>query len=176
MAFDPKTLINGTILASMEAALKAAYEQGVQDGIDRIVAAAKSPQTLAVPVRTFAAGGDNDSDDDGEIEESTFAGTIIRRAPRGLVPSVVDRMLREHPGKIIAEYEQMKDLYDARVSRKSIGNEIRRMEGKKYRRNENGEWFPMSGNKEAGDAATNEQSPASDHTSKDSTLWNRLDQ
>jgi hypothetical protein len=170
MSFDPKVLLDSTILASMEAALKAAYEQGVQDGIDRIVAAARAPASPAPPVAQ-----DDTADDDGEIEESTFVGTVIRRAPRGLVPSVVDRMLREHPGKIIAEYEQMKDHYDARVSRKSIGNEIRRMEDKKYRRNDKGEWFPIPGNKEAGDAATNEQSPASDH-SKDSSLWNRLNQ
>ncbi len=76
---------------------------------------------------------------------------------------------------VIAEYEQMKDDYESRISEKSIGNELRRHEGKKYRRDDNGGWFHMSRIKEAEDAASNEQSSASDHTNQGDRYGTALD-
>ncbi len=154
MSFDPTQYSKG-LIAGIEQLLKAAYDQGVQDGIERIVAAARAPI------------GENDGGTSAQQSTSLQVGDdvkaeVVRRAPRGLVPKVVARMLEDHPGKVIVEYEQMIDNYDSRVSEKSIGNELRRHEGKKYRRNEEGEWFPMSGNKEAAGSATNETPAASD--------------
>ena len=155
MAFDPKRLIDEN-LAGFEAALKAAYDQGVRDGIQRIVAAASAP-IMENDGRT----GQQNAASTVNIGDKAEA-EVIRRAPRGLVPKVVGQMLADSPGKIIAEYEQMVGDYDSRVSEKSVGNELRRHEGKKYRRDDSGGWFPVSGNKEAEDAADNEQSSASD--------------
>lgn len=169
MSFNPKELMQQHI-AGFEAALKAAYDQGVQDGIQRIVAAATAPINEN-DVRTVG-----DATPAAPATNSRQQRVVARRAPRGLVPTIVGRMLDEYPGKIIAEYEQMVGAYDSRVSDKSIGNELRRHEGKKYRRDENGGWFPMSGNKEAEDAATNEQSSASDQSNQGDSLWNRLNQ
>lgn len=154
MAFEPKQLMSDHI-ASMEVALKAAYEQGVRDGIERIIAAATAPLSQN-DARTVQGVGHMRA-----ISSASAKGEVIRRAPRGLVPEVVGRMLSERPGKIVAEYEQIVDEYDSRVSTKSIGNELRRHEGRKYYRNDSGEWFPMSGNKEAGDGQQT-NSPASD--------------
>ncbi len=160
MPFDPKSL-TGEIVSQMEAALKAAYEKGVQDGIDRIVAAAKEPMTLSTTNKVAIGYGSSAGAQDAKAADDK----PVRRAPRGLVPKVVAEMLVEHPGKIIAEYEQMVEGYDNRVSAKSVGNELRRHEDRKYRRNDNGEWFPMSGNKEAGDGRET-NSPASENTNQ----------
>ncbi len=157
MSFDPTQYSNG-LIAGIEQLLKAAYDQGVQDGIQRIVAAATAPINEN-------DGRTKNSDNRGSVDVFDKVEVEVgRRAPRGLVPRVVEQMLSDHPGKIIAEYEQMKDNYDSRISEKSIGNELRRHEGRKYRRNEDGEWFPKSGNNEAADSATNEMSAASDHS------------
>lgn len=163
MSFDPKSLMGDTV-AQFEALLKAAYDKGVQDGIDRIVQLARGPEAT----------------NDIRVSDEKLAGPAIRRvvekrAPRGLVPKVVAAMLRDCPGETITGYEQMLYRYDGQVSAKSIGNELRRHEGRKYHRNESGQWFPMTGNKEAGEGRET-NSPASDHDSQGDSLWNRLNQ
>lgn len=168
MAFDPNQYSKG-LIAGIEQMLKAAYEQGVKDGIDRIAQAARAPLGEQVPQPAIAVPTVTDDELEDVVDRR------IRRAPRGLVPKVVGAMLRDHPGKIIAEYEQMKDQYDSRVSEKSIGNELRRHEDKKYHRTENGEWLPMSGNKEAAGSATNETPAASDAQTKETDYAAALD-
>jgi hypothetical protein len=149
MSFDPKSLLGDTI-THFEAILKAAYEKGVQDGIDRIVQAARGPQA-AHDVRV----------PDEKLTKEAIRRVSVKRAPRGTVPKIMAAMLRDFPGKTIADYEQLLHRYDGQVSEKSVGNELRRHEGQKYRRNANGEWFPITGNKEAGDGSQT-NSPASD--------------
>jgi len=158
MSFDP-TQYTGGLVASFEQMLKAAYDQGVKDGIQRIVAAASAPIGERDAGTSFTQSDTVGFGDKADAE-------IVRRAPRGLVPKVVGEMLSDHPGKIIAEYEMMKDNYDTRVSVRSIGNELRRYEGEKYRRNANGEWFPISGNNEAAGSATNETPAASEDSNE----------
>jgi hypothetical protein len=167
MSFDPKPLMGDTV-AQFEALLKVAYERGyekgVQDGIDRLAQLARGPQA-ANDVRV----------PDEKLTAVAIRRVVEKRAPRGLVPKVVAAMLRDNPGMTITDYEQMLYRYDGQVSAKSIGNELRRHEGRKYRRNESGEWFPMSGNKEAGEGRET-NSPASDLSSQGEPLWNRLNQ
>lgn len=163
MSFDPRSLMGDTV-AQFEALLKAAYDKGVQDGIDRIAQLARGPQA-AHDVRV----------PDEKLTPDAIRRVVERRAPRGLVPKVVAAMLRDYPGKTITDYEQLLHRYDGQVSAKSIGNELRRHMGRKYRRNEDGQWFPMSGNKEAAGPASNETPAASDAQTQGAHYGTALD-
>ncbi|MBN8534426.1 MAG: hypothetical protein J0L51_10070 [Rhizobiales bacterium] len=78
-----------------------------------------------------------------------FGEMNAKRAPRGSVGRMINQILAEHPeGLIIAEVEGLAPQYDAEVAIKSIGNELRRFEGERYRRDERGKWFLASGNAE----------------------------
>jgi len=77
------------------------------------------------------------------------------RAPRGLVQEVVACVLRDRPGTHINEVEVEAVRREPRISAKSVGNEMRRYLGTKYRR-EGRSWFLM----EAADAPTKETSAA----------------
>lgn len=158
MAFDAKILLLNNV-ASIEPLLKAAYEQGVEDARKAIWAAAGSPLITGKQAPTSLIGGATVHVEEGERK-------TVRKARRGTVPKVLGRMMTEHPGKTIVEYEEMTPQYDDQISVKSVGNELRRMEGKRYRRNDDGEWFLMPGNKEAAGTATNETPAASDNVSQ----------
>ena len=79
-----------------------------------------------------------------EARESLRRGTEIlqRRAPRGLVAEFLHDQLREAPGQTIRELEEVVELFDSRIARKSVGNELRRFEDVKYGR-EGYKWFLM---------------------------------
>lgn len=168
MVYDP-TALSGKLVADFEAALKGAYEQGVRDGIARIVAAAQAPISNHMqepPLISFA-----------EDVKSVTPDIFPPKAPRGTVPLVVHAMLQDNPGKTIQEYERLYRNYDTRISDKSIGNELRRFEGEKYERDApNGyRWFLIGQKDEAKDAATNEQSSASDHSNQGGSHGAALD-
>jgi len=62
---------------------------------------------------------------------------------------MINRILADHnAGLFIAEVEGLAPKYDTDVAIKSIGNELRRFEGERYRRDERGKWFLISGNAE----------------------------
>jgi hypothetical protein len=64
------------------------------------------------------------------------------RAPKGLVGDLIRTQLQECPGLPISDLEADVILIDARIAPKTVGNELRRFEGKKYRR-EGYRWFLM---------------------------------
>ena len=163
MAFDAKQLMQDN-LAALEPLLKAAYDKGAEDARNAILLAAGVPAVTGRPAPPSLITGSGAKPTDHP-----------KKAPRGTVPKVLRRMLTDHPGKQIVDYEDMFTEYDDRISVRSIGNELRRMEDKKYCRNDDGEWFLMTGNKEAEDAASNEQSSASDHTNQGDRYGTALD-
>lgn len=171
MSFEPSTDMPEA-LAAFKAALKAAHEKGVQDGIARIIQAAKAPLDEN-------DGGTDDASKAVSVSPTDTSKRLpIKRAPRGLVPKIVGQMLTERPGNIIAEYEQMKDDFEfgSRISEKSVGNELRRYEGTKYRRDDVGGWWPIVEIKEAADTATNDKSATSAHSNQGGPIWNRPSQ
>lgn len=97
------------------------------------------------------------------------------RAPRGLVGEVVGKLLREHPGLTITELEDLVAKVDDRIAPKSVGNELRRFEGKKYHRLNGREWFLIGGRaeKETAGSATNDSPAASDQSNEGDPSWNR---
>ena len=150
--FDPKKMLaESDTIQGMEALLKAAYDQGCEDTRQAIIAAASAP------VADKAAFGDKV---DAEVVRAP------RKAPRGTVPKILGRMLTEYPGRTVVEYEEMVKLYDSRVATKSIGNELRRMEGKRYRRNADGQWFLMKLDEEAG-GGRETNSPAFEYANRE---------
>lgn len=170
MAFDAKQFILDNI-DDLAPFINAIYQRGREDARNAILIAAGSPLVTGRPVPPSLIGAGSP---DGK--GSPALKSPVRRAPRGTVPKVLDKMLTEHPGKTIAEYEELAPSYDNRISIKSVGNELRRHEHTKYRRNDDGEWFLINSDGEAEDAATNEQSSASDRTNQGESLWNRLNQ
>jgi hypothetical protein len=70
------------------------------------------------------------------------------RAPRGAVGRSIDLVLEVYPGSSIPDIEEMVARENKEIARKSVGNEIRRMEGKKYKRDRpNGyRWFLIDHN------------------------------
>jgi hypothetical protein len=139
MPFDPKPLMAENAVSEMiEMAMRAAYEQGIQEGIRRIVSAAQGaiqPQETdakeTVPVLASRA--------------SEVMDEFAKRAPRGLVQTTIAKVIVESPGLSITDYEGMVLALEPEVSAKSIGNELRRGEGTKYKRDRpNGNrWFPI---------------------------------
>jgi hypothetical protein len=67
----------------------------------------------------------------------------IKRAPRGSVGKAVDSVLTDKPGLLTPEIEERVLQIDPEIARKSVGNELRRLEGKKYKRDRPGgyRWF-----------------------------------
>lgn len=148
--------------------MKAAYDQGCEDTRRAILAAATAPITETLRV------GDTVEAEVIPAPTTPPKPPTTGKAPRGTVPRVLKRMLTDHPGKTIVEYEAMIADYDSRIAAKSIGNELRRMEGIRYRRNTDGQWFLIVGNEEAAGTANNETPAASDRTNQGQIEWNRL--
>lgn len=155
--FDSKAMAAQRVLAdALDAALVAAYEQGVADGIQRIVAAAqgvkveaatKSPLPPILEQRSRAVNLDPDEDE--------ISADGIKRVRRGLVQETLIRIMAEKPGLAITDYEKLVAEVEPEISYKSIGNELRRYEGSKYKRDREGgnRWFPIDYQfEEAGDA------------------------
>jgi hypothetical protein len=67
----------------------------------------------------------------------------VKRAPRGSVGKAVDSVLADRPGMLTPEIEERVLQNDPEIARKSVGNELRRLEGKKYKRDRPGghRWF-----------------------------------
>jgi hypothetical protein len=139
MKFEPKAFIDKMgLITSMQDALKAAYEQGVQDGIDRIVQAARAPLSIAdlgAPTRESATARILDN-------------SIRRRAKRGLLPVVMKQMLSDHPGLTTQQYVDRIGDYDQTVKGNSVGNELRRGDGTRYEKRGRG-WFVKNSEIEA---------------------------
>lgn len=76
----------------------------------------------------------------------------MRRAPRGSVGTALEIVLKAKPGSAITEIEAEAVRLNPEISTKSVGNELRRMEGKKYRRDRPGgyQWFLIEDREDEG--------------------------
>src|ERR1700722_4294859 len=102
-----------------------AYKAGSDAMRDSILRAAQSPIPPSnVPVTESP-------------DNVTFSGAT-QRAPRGSVGRAIDALLKEHPGLSIQHMEKIIALHQPEIAQKSIGNELRRMEGRKYKRHPEG--------------------------------------
>lgn len=165
MAFDPKPLMQENLIA-LETALQTAYQQGVQDTLARITEAVASPPEHQINPPLRKIGGHLIGSNGGRVTIEVKRRTVVgKRAPRGLVGDVMAKMLTDHPGKSIADYEAMLEDYDDRVAIKSIGNELRRLEDEVYSRDDRGGWHLIS-NKETADSQANDESAVSDPTNR----------
>lgn len=141
------------VIEALKAQLEAAYQRGFAAGAEemrsRILQVAQVPQVesrgRSALADMYAHPSPNQTPNLGDILGEMNA----KRAPRGSVGRMINRILAEHPeGLLIAEVEGLAPRYDADVAIKSIGNELRRFEGERYRRDERGKWFLISGNAE----------------------------
>jgi hypothetical protein len=110
------------------------FEAGRQAMRDSILRAAEapSPAPASTPQRSL------------NLEMAPGSGrSIFRRAPRGSVGQAVDDVLRAEPGLSIIDIESRVEKLNPEISIKSVGNELRRLEGKKYKRDRPGgyQWF-----------------------------------
>jgi hypothetical protein len=95
----------------------------------------------------------------------------IKRAPRGRVSEIVQKVLKEYPGAATSEVEEFGIIEDPKVARKSFGNELRRGSGSSYRKDGSG-WYLISdsGNGTAGNASqANPAAPISNNGGANAT-------
>lgn len=138
MAFDPtKYLSEYGVSAVLEMVVSAAYEQGVNDGIARVLQAAQSAVAPHVNSPTKPPQTANVADAGDSAEPST------KRVPRGLVQSVLSDTLAANPGLSISDYERLVLSAEPEISVKSVGNDLRRGEGTRYKRDRPGgtKWY-----------------------------------
>ena len=111
--------------------LEKAYERGASDMRDSIMQAAysslPSPETAAASSKEQV--GTEAAKDEVESGEPT---SVSEKAPRGAVEQALKAVMTEKPGLIIVEYERMVTDLDPRISPKSVGNTLRRLEGEKH--------------------------------------------
>ena len=107
-----------------------AFKAGGDAMRDSVIRAAQDP--LAAPEVPKPAMAETNTD--------RIVGT---RAPRGAVGRSIDLVLELYPGSSIPDIEEMVWQENKEIARKSVGNEVRRMEGKKYKRDRPGgyRWF-----------------------------------
>jgi len=114
--------------------LEEAFRSGGEQMRDSILRAAQSPSpTNRVVLAEFSSGGTSVS----------AAMSTIQRAPRGSVGRAIDTVLLEKPGLLVPQLEEAVLEVDPEIAKKSVGNELRRMEGNKYKRDRPGgyRWF-----------------------------------
>ncbi len=160
------------ITAVIEAALMDAYQEGFEAGRlamrDSILRAASGeaiasppPAIVSAPKKFYGGGPDIRAPLASEDEKP--------RAPKGTVSLLLERALSESPGSTTTALEEWVTKGDPRVAAKSVGNELRRFEGKKYHRMGR-LWFLVPTASAEGDASsTGVSTPTSDDI--DRFLW-----
>jgi hypothetical protein len=114
--------------------LEEAFRKGGEHMRDSILRAAQTPPSAPrIGAAEGAAPGTS----------SATAIGIAHRAPRGSVGKAIDTVLAERPGLMVPNLEEAILQIDSEIAKKSIGNELRRMEGNKYKRDRPGgyRWF-----------------------------------
>jgi hypothetical protein len=122
------TILREALAKALAEGERRGYARGAAEVRTKIMAAVGSAAASAVG-RAASSGlaGAN-----GEDKEE--------RAPRGAVREVVAQVLASQPGATITEAELAAASLNELVSRKSVGNEMRRGEGSLYRR-EGRQWY-----------------------------------
>jgi hypothetical protein len=131
----------GALQKMLEDAINAAYADGYIAGganmRDNILRAAQAPGEAR-----SSQGADFKPPVLGALRPREERSDTQSRAPRGLVADLLKTALRESPGSSIIALEEWVTKADPRVSSKSVGNELRRFAGKRYRR-DGRKWFLM---------------------------------
>ena len=116
------------LAATIRKALKTAFERGIEVGgtnmRKKILEAAGGAESPVPKLVTPRAAGSNGLD----------------RAPRGAVGDVLRKILTDEPKLKIVEIESKAPTVNRNVAIKSLGNELRRLEGKKYKRDDQDRW------------------------------------
>jgi hypothetical protein len=120
--------------ASHQIELEEAHRKGGEEMRESILRAAQSPISAPKPaVSNFAP--------------SVAATPAVHRASRGSVEKAIDAALDQGgDGMTITEIEERALSFDKEISPKSVGNKLRYLEGKRYRRDRAGgyKWFRIS--------------------------------
>lgn len=145
--------ILAAIRPKIEQAIKEAFDQGGSEMLDRIFKAAAESTGTKTTVEPIVPP---------KPETGGHA-----RAPRGRVGKLIETVLtqRGNPGLRGARIEECVLELDDRIARKSVGNELRRFKGKRYRQDEYRNWFLISddGEKETAGHPTKDSPAESDN-------------
>lgn len=148
--FQPKSLLtDNRLIKEIEALLQLAYEQGVSDGIQRVFDAVKTPKQSTAQAADFSV-------------RPMLPQHHHQRAPRGLVAEVLAAVLAEKPGLTISDYEWLVTQRDGRISERTVGNELRRYEGVRYKR-QGYRWFPIGSEEQETAGSPTTERPAVSH-------------
>lgn len=147
-----------TLIAQFREALTEQYERGFRDGgaamrKNLLRALGEEPPAIVRPDRAELAPPpipplpDPKAGTLQDMWERLPQKSPIQRAPRGSVGRALGNVLSvDGDGLTVSEIEELVELIDPEISRKSVGNELRRLEGKKYRRDRPGgyKWYLMA--------------------------------
>jgi hypothetical protein len=137
-----------TAVAEFSSLLQEAYRRGRQDGADEmrenIIRAASAPMS--------------DKQPHSPVESQDRAPLL-----RGSVRPVIKSVLRAHPGCTTAQAELHAVKIDPRISRFSVGGELRRNRGKHYRKNGRRWYLMANAERETAEPPTKEISAAPIH-------------
>ena len=122
-----------SIIADMQKAVLAAYEQGRKDGAFEMRGAIFRAAAAGLTDTTATPPADQSGVKSIEKEETT-------RAPRGAVINAISKVLADHPAMTLKEIEATVADRDERIAIKSIRNTLGRLEGKLYRRVAGDRW------------------------------------
>lgn len=133
-----------TVIAAMRPVVRNAVERALAVGShrmrDNILKAAGAPIVAYQHTgETVQAGPENDDDDEPDDR---------RRAPRGLLQTLLAKVLGENPGLVLSDVETKVLALDDRLARRSIYGELRRKEGELYHR-QGSAWYLGPGKVEA---------------------------
>lgn len=109
------------------------YEAGKRDG------SAEMRKALLKLVGADSSPGEPSAAPPSLTERETGSS----RAPRGALRDAIERALRERPGQTEQELQVYVGQLDRRVSPRSVGGELRRLKGDRYRQ-EGRKWFLLT--------------------------------
>ncbi len=114
-------------------AIERAFARGVEVGGNR----------MRAKIMEVASGDGNKVQFPWTQSTEKTAKKVAKRARKGAVGVLLKRILTNHPGLKIVEIETAAKTMDATLAVKSLGNELRRLEGEKYKRDVQDRWFLM---------------------------------
>jgi len=142
------------LTAEITRLVKAVYDGGFSAGglamRDNILQAASAPMAMR-PGAVSMAIQVTEQPDTAKGAADVGKGVPVVRAPKGLVPATIREALLAAPGSTVSQLVDLAFFIEPRVAAASIGNELRRFDGKLYERDGN-RWWLLGQKESAGES------------------------
>ena len=172
MTEDASTIFSRKLAALIEEFKATVWREAFQAGGEAMrESIMRAAQTPVMPMGSPILDAKRVTSDANHLSLNTASREPIgpvKRAPRGSVGRALESVIGKYPGLAVTEIEERVLQLDREIARKSIGNELRRLEGKRYKRDRPGgyRWFliDQAVGQEVGEPALT--TPASDKSNR----------